>query len=182
MALPFILLALAADRPDSGYGMKRRIDRELAPFWSAELSQIYPLLERLRRSGWLAESAAPPGRGPASRRFRTTAAGRRELSRWFLQPSRIEPVRDEALARFALRRGPGSGAAGALGDLERAVEEAIARERSRTGPGLAAAARDVALARLEGLRRWLRAEGAPDRGVGRRPSGKPRRRSAPKRK
>ena len=162
--------------------MKRRIDRELAPFWSAELAQIYPLLDRLRRSGWLAETAVAPERGPASRRYRATAAGRRELARWLVQPARIVPVRDEALAKIALRRGLGAGSSPALADFRRAVAEEIARERSRTGAGLAAVARNIALARLEGLRRWLRAENAPVRAPRRRSAGKPRRRSAPKRK
>ena len=161
MSLPHILLALVAERPSSGYALKKRIDDELSPFWNAELSQIYPVLDGLRRDGWLAETAVGPSRGPATRRFRATASGRRELAAWMLQSVRIDPVRDPALVRLVLRRGLGVGGAASLADFETAVSAEIARQRKRTGSGLAAASREVAVARLEGLRRWLHSQGAP---------------------
>jgi DNA-binding PadR family transcriptional regulator len=176
VSLPHILLALVADRPASGYALKKRIDDELSPFWNAELSQIYPVLDSLRRAGWLAETAIAPSRGPATRRFRATATGRRELAAWMLAAAPIDPVRDPALARLVLRRGLGAGGAASLADDEEAVSSEIARQRKRTGSGLTAASREVALARLEGLRRWLRSQGAPARP--RRSPGRPRRRAA----
>ena len=181
MSLPHILLALVADRPASGYALKKRIDGELSPFWSAELSQIYPVLDRLRREGWLAETAVAPSRGPATRRYRATVAGRREVAAWMLESVRIDPVRDAALARLVLRRGLGAGGAASLADFENAVSGEIGRLRKRTGSALAAASSEVAVARLEGLRRWLRSQGAPAKL--RRPPARPSRKAtASKRK
>src|SRR5262245_58068899 len=99
--------------------MKQRIDRELSPFWSAELAQIYPALERLREGGWVADTAVAPSRGPASRRYRATAAGRRELLAWLRQPFRTAPVRDAALARYVLGRAMGVPGAPSADDVER---------------------------------------------------------------
>ena len=173
MPLAPILLALIADAPSSGYSLKKRIDDELSPLWTAELSQIYPVLERLHRAGFLSGRAVGPARGPASRRYRLTASGRRELARWLAQRPGLPALRDETLARFVIADALGLRDAGGLGGYERALAEEAARLRRRTGPPLAGAARDAALAWLDGIRRWARAripksERPPTRPVARR--------------
>jgi DNA-binding PadR family transcriptional regulator len=157
VSLAPILLALIAAESSSGYRLKRRIDDELSPLWSAELSQIYPALDRLRRAGYVSERAVGPSRGPASRRYRATAAGRRELERWIAEPPRAPTLRDETLARLVLAAAIGNRDPAAMAAYDRALGEEVARLRRRTGTPLAQAARDAALARLEGLRRWARA-------------------------
>jgi DNA-binding PadR family transcriptional regulator len=162
-----ILLALIADEPSSGYGLKRRIDDELSPLWTAELSQIYPALERLRRAGYVSGRVVGPSRGPASYRYRVTAAGRRELARWIAEPPRAPSLRDETLARLVLAGALGFPDPDALAAYDRALAEEASRLRRRTGSPLAQASRDAALARLEGIRRWARArESGPSRGRG----------------
>jgi len=156
MSLLPILLALIADEPASGYRLKRRIDDELSPLWTAELSQIYPALERLRRAGYVSGRVAGPSRGPASYRYRVTASGRRELSRWIAEPPRAPALRDETLARLVLAGALGLRKPEALAGYDRALGEEASRLRRRTGSPLAQASRDAALARLEGIRRWAR--------------------------
>ncbi|HKB69414.1 MAG TPA: PadR family transcriptional regulator [Thermoanaerobaculia bacterium] len=158
MSLNHILLALVADRPSSGYALKRRIDTELAPLWTAELSQIYPALGRLQRAGFLSGRVIGPSAGPASYRYRVTVAGRRELARWIAEPPRIPSFRDETLSRLAIGRALGKGAPEALAAYERMLADEAARLRRRMDAGaLGRIARDAALARLDGLRRWARA-------------------------
>ena len=166
MSLAPILLALIADAPSSGYSLKKRIDEELSPLWSAELSQIYPVLERLHRSGFLAGRVVGPARGPASYRYRLTVSGRRELARWLAQPPGPTALRDETLARFVISEALGMRDPEALAGYERALGEEATRLRRRTGTPLALAARDAALARLDGIRRWARAREAPGGGEG----------------
>jgi DNA-binding PadR family transcriptional regulator len=157
MSLLPILLALIVDEPASGYRLKRRIDDELSPLWTAELSQIYPALERLRRAGYVSGRVAGPSRGPASYRYRVTASGRRELARWIAEPPRAPSLRDETLARLVLAGALGLRSPEALAAYDRALGEEASRLRRRTGSPLAQASRDAALARLEGVRRWARA-------------------------
>jgi len=166
VSLAPILLALISDAPSSGYSLKKRIDEELSPLWSAELSQIYPLLERLHRSGFLAGRVVGPARGPASYRYRLTVSGRRELARWLAQPPGPTALRDETLARFVISDALGMRDPEALAGYERALGEEATRLRRRGGTPLAEAARDAALARLDGIRRWARARETPAGGEG----------------
>lgn len=158
MSLEHVLLAFLADRPASGYAVKKRIDAELAPLWSAELSQIYPALGRLQRAGFVSGRVVGPARGPASYRYRTTASGRKELVRWLAEPPRIPIFRDETLSRLAIGHAFGGAGPESLSGYERALAEESARLRRRPEAGpLERIARDAALARLDGLRRWARA-------------------------
>jgi DNA-binding PadR family transcriptional regulator len=158
VSLAPILLALIAAEPSSGYQLKRRIDDELSPLWTAELSQIYPALDRLLRAGYVSGRTLGPSRGPASRRYRATAAGRRELARWIAEPPRPPTLRDETLARLVLSSAAiGKRDPAAMAAYDRTLGEEVALLRRRAGTPLAQAARDAALACLEGLRRWTRA-------------------------
>jgi len=169
--------------------LKRRIDDELSPLWTAELSQIYPALERLRRAGYVSGRVLGPSRGPASFRYRVTAAGRREVARWLAEPPRPPTLRDETLARLVLAAAIGKRDPGAMAAYDRTLAEEASRQRRRSGTPLAQAARDAALARLEGLRRWARAretrapgEGASSKSPLRYGSGRTRSPRAPVRK
>jgi len=157
VSLAHVLLAFLSDRPDSGYGIKKRIDGELAPLWTAELSQIYPALGRLQRAGFLSARVVGPSRGPATYRYRTTASGRRELARWLAEPARIPSFRDETLSRLALGQAFGGAGPTSLSDYERALAEEATRLRRRSEAGpLERISREASLARLDGLRRWAR--------------------------
>ena len=52
MSLRHILLGLA-ERECSGYDVKKEFDTSLRNFWRAELSQIYPQLQKLEKDGLL---------------------------------------------------------------------------------------------------------------------------------
>lgn len=150
------------------------MDDEVAPLWTAELSQIYPALEQLRRAGYVSTRVVGPARGPASLRYRATAAGRRELARWIAEPPRAPSLRDETLARLVIAAALGGRDPAAMAAYDRTLGEEAARLRRRTGTPLAQAARDAALARLDGIRRWARAKDAGMSGGGTPPKSSPR--------
>ena len=52
MSLQHILLGLLRE-PASGYDLKAYFDSSVRYFWAAELSQIYPTLQRMEKSGRL---------------------------------------------------------------------------------------------------------------------------------
>jgi PadR family transcriptional regulator, regulatory protein AphA len=81
MSLEHILLGMLR-KPATGYALKREFEQGARHFWSAELSQIYPALERMERRRWLKSKQQPSPVGPARRVYQRTAAGERELFAW----------------------------------------------------------------------------------------------------
>lgn len=158
MSLPHVLLGLLATQPRTGYDLARSIRDEVEPVWRAEISQIYPALARLRREGHVVLRVLGPRRGPHRNLYRVTAAGRRELRRWLLEPLPPPRARDDGLARVAfLDFLPAPERRAVLRAYERAVAEEIARLRSAPAPeGFRREAREGAVEKLEGVRRWAR--------------------------
>src|ERR1700729_2454303 len=81
MSLDHILLGLLR-QPASGYALKTIFDERIHYFWAAELSQIYPTLQRLERKGLLRSKREKAKRGPGQRVYHITAAGHRVLRAW----------------------------------------------------------------------------------------------------
>ena len=81
MSLDHILLGMLRE-PASGYDLKREFSGGPRHFWSAELSQIYPTLNRLERKKLLKSSVEPSVQGPRRRVYGRTKAGHKELLRW----------------------------------------------------------------------------------------------------
>lgn len=158
MSLPHILLGLLSEKPSTGYSLSASIERELAPLWRAEVSQIYPTLARLRRQGFVLLRVLGPDRGPRRNLYRITAAGRRELRRWVVEPAPPPRTKDEGLARMAFLE------VLSLEERRRAIlqyDRALAEEIRRLKAGgplqrFRREARRIALERLESSRRSLR--------------------------
>jgi PadR family transcriptional regulator, regulatory protein AphA len=98
-AVTWAVLGLIALGPQSGYDIKRIVDRSIRHFWAASYGQIYPELTRLEAAGWIAGEDA--GRGGRSRRvFTITTQGSEALRGWLVGvETRIE-LRDESLLRL----------------------------------------------------------------------------------
>ena len=162
MSLPHVLLGVLSDRPSTGYDLARSLERDVAPLWRAEISQIYPTLARLRRAGFVLLRVLGPRHGPRRNLYRITAAGRRELKRWLLEPSPPPSSKDEGLTRIAfLDALPPSERRSVLARYERSIAEEVRRlKESSPGSGSLREARRGAIERLEATRRWVRAIGA----------------------
>jgi DNA-binding PadR family transcriptional regulator len=158
MSLPHVLLGLLDAQPRTGYDLARAIREEVEPLWRAEISQIYPELARLRREGFVVLRVLGPRRGPHRNLYRVTAAGRRELRRWLLEPPPPSRARDDGLARIAFLDALGvPERRAALRAYERSVADEIARLRAAPPPGgFLAEAREGAVEKLEAARRWAR--------------------------
>ena len=81
MSLEYILLGLLRE-PGSGYDLKKVFDERIGYFWAAELSQIYPTLERMERRRWIRGRRAASKRGSGRRVYAITPSGRRALREW----------------------------------------------------------------------------------------------------
>lgn len=105
--LGFALLGLLARRPRTGYELRQAMREPVGFFWTASHSQIYPELARLE-SERLVRHRVIDGPGPLdTKRYDCTAAGRRALAEWAVQPPEPAPERDELMLKiYALWTAP----------------------------------------------------------------------------
>ena len=166
MSLPHVLLGLLHESPRTGYDLARALRAELEPVWRAEFSQIYPELARLRRAGFVMLRVLGPRKGPRRNLYRITAAGRRELRRWLVEPAAPPRLRDEGLARVAfLDALAAPERREALLRQERTVADEIRKWKTAPPPaGSRGEARRAAIERLEAARRSLHALAAEKTG------------------
>ena len=98
-AVTWAVLGLVAQRPRSGYDVKRAIDRTIRHMWAASYGQIYPELRRLEAAGWIVGKDG--SRGARARRvYSVTALGRRKLLEWLRGTQYRIELRDESLLRL----------------------------------------------------------------------------------
>jgi DNA-binding PadR family transcriptional regulator len=99
--LDYAVLGLVALRPSTGYDVAARMRRPVGYYWAESHGGIYPSLRRLAEAGWLTvEDVAGPGpRG--KREYTVTAAGRRALGEWAVQPPEDPPARDELVLKVS---------------------------------------------------------------------------------
>ena len=113
MSLRHILLGMLTE-PRSGYDLKKEFNQSLRNFWNAELSQIYPQLQKLEKEGLLSSRLVASSAGPPRRVYRQTARGRRELQSWLADGPRVGEERIAYLAQVYFL--------GELSEPERAIE------------------------------------------------------------
>ena len=93
------ILGLIAQKPRSGYDLKRAIDRTIRHFWAASYGQIYPELRRLEAAGLVGSREEPRGRVPR-RIYTLTEEGRRALDTWLEETDETYEFRDEGLLKL----------------------------------------------------------------------------------
>ncbi len=99
MSLEHILLGLLRT-PSSGYDLKAHFDHSVRYFWAAELSQIYPTLQRMQKGGLLRSKLQPSSKGPKRRVYSLTPAGRKMLREWLLGDPKLGDERYGFVAQF----------------------------------------------------------------------------------
>jgi len=98
VSLKHILLGMLRE-PHSGYDIKKEFEKSLRNFWRAELSQIYPLLQKMDDGGLLTSEVSPSDIGPSRRVYKRTANGRRELAAWLTEGPSVGAERIGYLAQ-----------------------------------------------------------------------------------
>lgn len=100
MALEHVLLVSLSERAASGADLTRRFDRSLGFFWSATHQQIYRVLGRMEKDGWVVSTVVPQADRPATKVYDVTDSGRAELHRWISEPTQSDPIRSDLMVRF----------------------------------------------------------------------------------
>jgi DNA-binding PadR family transcriptional regulator len=159
MSVPYALLGLLNEGPKYGLRLQNEFEARTGEVWPLNVGQVYTTLQRLERDG-LVESN---GEGARSRkRYRITAAGRRELETWLREPPELmPPPRDELVIKVLVAlQIPGLDVHEILQVHRRHVVEVMQRYTkvkatvSEDEVPLALVA-DAELFRLEAIVRWL---------------------------
>ena len=100
MTVRHSLLAILADEPAHGYGLKATFEKSTAGAWPLNIGQVYTTLRRLERDGLV---EAGPTADSARQTWRATAAGRAALAGWYREPVVEDPpARDELAIKVLL--------------------------------------------------------------------------------
>jgi DNA-binding PadR family transcriptional regulator len=139
--IPTLELALAgllAQKPQSGYDLRKTFASTAMRHYSDSPGSIYPALRRLEARGWIAGEGDPRAiRGARGRRvFALTAKGKESLRVWMELPVSREDVMwrlPELMLRFAYMDGhvPRSAACRFLGDFARELAGYVAELRTQ---------------------------------------------------
>jgi PadR family transcriptional regulator AphA len=114
------VLGLLADAEQSGYDLKRRVERSVGYFWAPARSQIYAVLPRLVEQGLARRREVRQSGRPDRQLYRITASGKAALSEWLAVPVEAEPGHNVLLLKLFF---------GADGDPEVLAEHVRARRR-----------------------------------------------------
>ncbi|MFF2525292.1 helix-turn-helix transcriptional regulator [Streptomyces liangshanensis] len=130
-----ILLGLFAQRPWSGYDLKKWLTEGGKFFRSnADQSQIYRLLARMEGNGWITHTVDPREKRPDAKVYSMTERGRAELLEWASSPY-VPPARfqdPDFLVRFVFGGIVDPVALRTLLDTELAARrDQVARHRGR---------------------------------------------------
>lgn len=99
MSFRYGLLALLAESPTHGYGLKTAFERRTGGSWAVNIGQVYTTLQRLTRDGLV----EPDARDADRTDYRITDAGRAQLEAWFANPVAPDgPPRDELTTKVLL--------------------------------------------------------------------------------
>src|SRR3712207_342336 len=96
----YLVLGMVNLGHQTGYAIKRSVDRSTRFFWAASLAQVYPELAALEDGGYVVSTEDPHG-ARLRKAYRLTDRGRAALDEWL----RSEPMpdfefRDEGLLRL----------------------------------------------------------------------------------
>ena len=95
----YVILGLLAERPLSGYQIKKIIDIRFQFFWSESFGQIFPALKSLAVQGLVEECPLEASGGHAAKAHQITPAGKAALIDWLSQPVEKESLRLEILLK-----------------------------------------------------------------------------------
>ena len=95
----YVILGLLAERPLSGYQIKKIIDIRFQFFWSESFGQIFPALKSLAVQGLVEEFPLEASGGHAAKAYQITPAGKTALIDWLSQPVEKESLRLEILLK-----------------------------------------------------------------------------------
>jgi PadR family transcriptional regulator AphA len=102
MSLKHALLGLLSEREATGYDLSKLFELSMSHYWYASHSQIYPLLDRMKKDGLIQERKILRKDRPGKRVYQLAPKGCETLLAWLRLPSALPRFKDEMMlkARF----------------------------------------------------------------------------------
>ena len=98
----FVILGLLANGVDSGYAIKKFIEKSVSHFWSESYGQIYPMLKKFTAEGMISEVVDTGKSKRDKKRFVIESSGQKALSQWLETKTDMPTIRDEMLLKLFL--------------------------------------------------------------------------------
>lgn len=99
--LSYALLGMLMREELTGYDMAKRCETDLSWFWYGSFGQIYPLLNRMLKDGWVSVREEPGQKGrPRRKVYAITVEGRKVFHRWMKEPPVEDLFRSELLIKL----------------------------------------------------------------------------------
>jgi PadR family transcriptional regulator, regulatory protein AphA len=100
-ATEFALLGVLMGGPRHGYEILQSLGAGLGPAWSVSTSQLYVLLKRLEKEGWVRSTFQPQETRPSKRVFSLMPSGETKFLEWLNSPTdHVRDLRIEFLAKL----------------------------------------------------------------------------------
>ena len=127
--LKYIILGLLSEQPLTGYDIAKAFDSDIGEFWSANHSQIYPLLKKLETEKLITHQVIVTGEKLEKKRYSLTDAGQQEFELWLSSPTpTLSNNKDEFILKlYFISNYQNAQLPAMLGEHRVLIEEAIAR-------------------------------------------------------
>lgn len=104
MSYKYLVLGLLAERPMSGYDIKKHVKTVLGAITSASYGTLYPTLHKLLADGDVDMQEVPQQGRPSKKVYYLTDQGRVDLKKWLHQPAVADQVKREFLLKLYLAK------------------------------------------------------------------------------
>ncbi len=157
------ILGLLAVQARHGYELLEcfRSSHQLGRVWNLSTSQIYAVLKRLEREGWIVGHEVVPENAPTRTEYALTERGQKRLLTWLNEPdppASIRRIRVEFLSRLYVARQLNT----PTEPIVRHQREACRRkylelmaERDNAEPGIDFLALELHISQLEAVLQWI---------------------------
>jgi DNA-binding PadR family transcriptional regulator len=157
------ILGLLAVQARHGYELLEcfRSTHQLGRVWNLSTSQIYAVLKRLEREGWIVGHEVVSDNAPPRTEYALTETGEKHLHVWLNEtqpPASIRRIRVEFLSRLYIARQlniPTDTVVRCQREACIAKYNQLAAERDHAEPGIDFLALELHISQLEAVLRWL---------------------------
>ena len=105
MSHRYLILGLLAEKPMTGYDIKKRIQSALSAATNASYGTLYPTLHKLLSEHAVEVQEVMQMSRPSKKVYHITERGRQELIDWLRQPAAADQVKREFLLKLYLAKG-----------------------------------------------------------------------------
>jgi PadR family transcriptional regulator AphA len=162
-ATEYALLGVLMSGPKHGYEILQSLETGLGPAWSVSTSQLYVLLKRLDKEGWVSSTVQTQDTRPSKRVFSLMPTAEKKFLNWLKSPTdHVRDLRIEFLAKLFFFRNLGLQGGDALVDAQIAVleqvKEGLTAKRRAEGDDYNRLVYGFRISTLTGWLNWLKEE------------------------